>query len=104
MLLKIQLKGSRFVVVGYSRVRGSRDWVVYVPESGADFHYGDRYELRRHLVPSLAAKFNYLVINKAGLTSRGTDKSVFERSFRRDLRVADALKAMKRVIPRNDKI
>jgi len=92
------------MITGSSKAAGSRNWVVYVPESGAEFQDGSRLELEHHLDRELAAKFNYLVINKPGLGPLGADDEVFERSFRRDLRVADALVAMKKVVPRDGKI
>lgn len=104
MLRRISLSQDRFLYAGFSKARGSRNWVVYVPESGAGFQDGSQSELRQHLKPSLAAKFNYLVINKSGLRRSGTDRQVFESSFRRDLRVEDALKAMWEIVPADGKI
>ncbi len=104
MLVKVRLSHSRMLIAGVSRVAGSRDWVVYLPESGSGFLNGTRAELRRHLPARVAARFNYLVINKTGLSAGGVDRPMFERSFRRDLRVRDALAALKKLVPADGNI
>lgn len=104
MLRRLNVSANRKLTVGFSKVKGSPNWVVYLPESGAEFQYGSREEIAHHISPDLAGHFNYLVINKTGLTPKGDSKAAFERSFRRDLRVRDALKAMKAIIPRDGKI
>jgi pimeloyl-ACP methyl ester carboxylesterase len=104
MLAKIPLSQGRHLIAGVSYVPDSRDWIVYLPESGAEFQSGSRAELYRHLPASSASAFNYLAINKTGLSPRGKNRAVFNRSFRRDLRVRDALATLKAVVPTNGKI
>lgn len=96
----ISLSGHRTLIAGYSlATERSREWIVYLPESGASFQTGSRAELKRLLGPKLAAKFNFLAINKPGVGPRGTDKKVFEQSFRRHYRIRDAIATMKAIIP-----
>lgn len=101
----IQLSENRSLIAGYSYVRGrSREWIVYLPESAADFQTGSRAELNRLIGGKIAWRFNFLAINKPGVFPRKTDRDAFEASFRRHYRVQDALETMRTVIPRGDKI
>lgn len=101
----IPLSNGRSLIAGHSRAgRTSRLWAVYLPESGAGFHSGSRKEINQLLGPSLASGFHYLVINKNGVGPRGVDRKAFEPSFRRHLRVQDALATMARLIPAGHKI
>ena len=101
----ISLSQDRSLIAGYSlAAKPSRDWIVFLPESGADFQTGSRSELQKLIGSRLAAQFNFLAINKPGIGPRKTDKQAFERSFRRHYRVRDALDTMKAVIPAGDKI
>lgn len=105
MLRKISLENGRMLVAAYSRGGAHlRDWLVFLPESGAEFHSGSRAELKGLLGRRIASKFNYLVINKPGVGPKGIDAEAFERSFRRRTRIRDYLAAMKVVIPANDRI
>lgn len=101
----IALKNGRSLIAGYTLARPrTTNWVVFLPESAAEFQGGSPQELKWLLGPRLSAQFNLLVINKPGLSPRGVDRSAFERSFRRKLRVDDALTALATVIPKSDKI
>lgn len=105
MLRKIFLENDRSLVAAYSRGRADlRDWLVFLPESGAEFHRGSRAELKGLLGARIASKFNYLVINKPGVGPTGIDPIAFEKSFRRRTRIRDYLTAMKTVIPAHDRI
>lgn len=102
---RLHLSQNRFLYACHTRARSnSRLWLVYLPESGASFHTGSRTELRSLIGREQAERFHYLVINKPGLTPAGKDSEVFERSFRRRLRIEDALYAIEAVIPRGDRI
>lgn len=101
----IALSNGRSLVAGYSAaLKPSMKWIVYIPESGAGFHRGSRNELAAILGPSRAAQYNFLVVNKTGIGPRKTDSELFEKSFRRRLRIQDAITAMKTVIPRRHEI
>jgi pimeloyl-ACP methyl ester carboxylesterase len=101
----IELSENRTLIAGYSWARGrSKDWIVYIPESAADFQTGSREELKRLIGTGLARKFNFLAINKPGVGPQKIDRAAFEASFRRDYRIKDALQAMKTVIPAGDEI
>jgi pimeloyl-ACP methyl ester carboxylesterase len=101
----ISLKHGRHLTAAFSRPRaGLRRWIVFVPESGSDFQRGTRRELSHLIGGRLAGRFNFLAINKPGLHPKGTDTAVFERSFRHDRRVQDALKTMSDVIPADHEI
>ncbi len=105
MRTRIELSNQRFLIAGHSRAgRKARTWLVYLPESNADFHPGSRGELVGLVGRSQAARLNYLVINKPGLSASRKDQDVFERSFRRGLRISDALKTAGQIIPSGDKI
>lgn len=97
--------GKRFVYAGYSFApRKSRDWIVFLPESGSDFRQGDRGELAELVGPRVAKRFNFLVINKSGIGPRKTDKTMYERSFRRHLRISDAISVLQTMIPKSDRV
>lgn len=105
MQTRIELPNGRFLIAAHSKAkRLSQLWAVYLPESDADFHSGSRAELADLIGREKASELNYLVINKAGLMAKGKDADVFERSFRRRLRIQDALKALHEIIPTQDKI
>lgn len=102
---RLQLPLDRFLYACSSRAR--RDlglWLVYLPESGASFHTGSRSELKSLVGGVVAERMNYLVINKPGLQPGRKDADVFERSFRRRLRIEDAVRAVQAVIPKGDSI
>lgn len=103
--LKIALTQKRSTIAAYS-LAGSkvRSWLVYLPESGADFQGASRANLKRILGGSLESQFNYLVVNKPGVLPRGKNPAAFERSFRRKLRIRDALTVMDKVIPESHEI
>ncbi len=105
MRTRVELPSNRFLIAGHTLAgRKSRLWVVYLPESGASFHPGTRGELVALVGRGPAQSLNYLVINKPGLTAAGKNRDVFERSFRRRLRIEDALAAVAAVIPPGDKV
>jgi pimeloyl-ACP methyl ester carboxylesterase len=101
----VHLKQNRTLIAALSKAAGkTRRWLVFLPQSSAEFHHGARSEIKALLGSELAAKFNYLVINKPGLSPRGLDSKAFESSFRRQRRVSDALQTLKAVVPARDKI
>lgn len=105
MRTRIDLPSQRFLIAGHSlAARKSRLWLVYLPESGAGFHPGTRAELAAMVGQQQASKLNYLVINKPGLKTSGRDRDVFERSFRRRLRIEDAILAIERIVPEEDQV
>jgi pimeloyl-ACP methyl ester carboxylesterase len=105
MQKKIPLGQRRFAIASYS-VTNPRTprWLVYVPESAAEFHDGHRREIQSWLGKRLASQFNFLILNKPGIGPKGLDRAAFEQSFRRDKRVQDALTIMDAVIPLTDDI
>lgn len=101
----VNLKQKRTLIATLSKAAAkTRRWLVFLPESGAEFHGGTRRDIIALLGADLAAKFNYLVINKPGLSPQGLDSETFESSFRRQRRIGDALQALKAVVPVRDKI
>jgi pimeloyl-ACP methyl ester carboxylesterase len=101
----VSLKGDRHLLAAWSRApRKTRRWVVFLPESGSEFRQGDRRELAGLIGAGLAKKFHFLVINKPGLGPEGVDKAMFEKSFRRERRIEDALRVLKELIPAGDRI
>lgn len=99
-IFKIRLSRGRSLLAAVSKARKpSQLWIVYLQESGADFQKGSRQELKELAGEAAEANFNYLVINKPGLNSKGLSPLEFEQSFRRKLRIADALLAMRRLLP-----
>jgi pimeloyl-ACP methyl ester carboxylesterase len=105
MQKKIRLSGGRSLIAGLSKgSRLARTWIVFLPESGAEFQDGKRADLNRLLGKKLAAHYNFLIINKNGVTEDGIKSHAFEQSFRRPLRVKDALTTMKQLIPPDHRI
>ncbi len=105
MQQKISLSGRRSLLACFSKAKGAcKNWIVFLPESGAEFQQGRRQDLRELLGARMSANFNYLVINKPGVSASGVHQRSFELSFRRQKRVKDALSAMKAVIPRDHQI
>ncbi|MEQ1878104.1 MAG: hypothetical protein ABL958_15785, partial [Bdellovibrionia bacterium] len=49
--------------------------------------------------PKLKDELNFLSLNKPGLEPKKTNAGLFEKSFRRELRIEDALKTMKAIVP-----
>ncbi len=100
----VTLTENRTLVAGYSYAyRRSKEWIVFLPESGAGFQTGSRAELKMLIGQSMAAKFNFLAVNKPGISPKGKNLHEFEASFRRDYRVSDALQTMKTIIPAGTK-
>lgn len=96
----IQLTGHRTLIASYSLSKSrSREWLVFLPESGSEYRGGDRRELEELVGRRLAKKFNFLVINKPGVLIDFVDREVFEDSFRRPKRIDDALAAISAIIP-----
>lgn len=105
MRRKILLGDRRSLIASFSYAKPSiKSWIVFVPESGSEFKPGRRDDLNWLVGRRLASHFNILCLNKPGQSPRRTDAAVFERSFRRRVRVADALTVMKRVIPADHEI
>jgi hypothetical protein len=105
MQSKILLKKDRFLIASFTMApKISSTWVVFIPESGSDFRFGERAELSALVGAHAAKKFNFLIINKTGLTSESTDKIVYEKSFRRKRRIEDSVVTLKKMIPRGHKI
>jgi hypothetical protein len=103
--LKISLSGNRSLLATYSLAGARvRSWIVYLPESGADFQGSRRSDLNHILGPSLANQFNYLIINKPGIFPQRKNHIVFERSFRRQLRIRDALTTITEIVPQDHEI
>jgi pimeloyl-ACP methyl ester carboxylesterase len=101
----IALKKGRSLIASFSLAQAkSRQWIVFLPESGSDFRDGSRSELKDLVGSRLAQKFNFLVINKPGVTIDKTHKLEFEKSFLREYRVNDAAVTLKKMIPKGDKI
>ena len=104
-LKKIRLSHGRSLWAASSKARQrSAKWIVYLQESGADFQKGSRRELESLVGSEISSSYNYLVINKPGLGPKGISPLEFELSFRRRLRVSDALVVMKRLIPESSEI
>lgn len=97
-------KGRNLIASFSMATKRSRRWLVFLTESASDFREGDRKELESLVGARVARHFNFLVINKPGLSPHSTDRDLFEKSFRRTRRIEDALKAMKAVIPKNHQI
>ncbi len=101
----INLQNNRFLVASLSLTkRKSRRWIVFLTESGSEFRDGDRQELASLVGPYTARKFNFLVINKPGVEPDKVNKVAFERSFRRQRRIDDAISTLKAIVPKGDKI
>lgn len=101
----IRLKGNRSLIASFSLAKKrSRKWIVFLPEAHSEFRDGSRQELASIVGGPMAEKFNFLVVNKPGVEPGGIQRKIFEKSFRREKRIADALTTMKAVIPRHHKI
>lgn len=101
----IFLNGGRYLVACLSPApKTSREWLVYLPESGADFCCATRRELSNLVGSKLAPRFNYLVINKPGVSEAGVDGLEFEESFRRKYRIEDAILTIRQIVPPNHRI
>ncbi len=101
----IALKGRRHLIASFSLApRRSRDWLVFLPESGSDFRHGDRSELEDLVGRRIATRLNFLVINKPGIGPELFDREMFEDSFRRTRRIEDAVVALKKIVPRGARI
>jgi pimeloyl-ACP methyl ester carboxylesterase len=84
--------------------RRSGDWLIFLPESGSEFRYGDRGELEDLVGRRIARSLNFLVINKPGLGPDYFDRDMFEESFRRTRRIEDAVVTLKKLVPKNARI
>lgn len=105
MLRRVSLSGGRSLVAAYSTAgRKSKNWLVYLPESGSVFQRTTRAELSRLLGAKLANHFHFLAINKPGQGPHSTHARQFEQSFRREHRVEDAIKVLKNIIPKEHHI
>ncbi len=105
MQKKIRLSGGRSLIAGFSKAsRRAQKWIVFLPESGAEFQDGKRTDFQRLLGKNLAEQFHYLIINKNGVSEEGVKSHAFEQSFRRPLRIKDALTTMKTLIPEDHEI
>ncbi len=101
----IQLKQGRSLIAAFSFANiKTKHWLVLLPESGSDFRYADRKALESLVGKKVASHFNFLVINKPGLSTKATDRDMYESSFRRLRRIDDALITLKAVVPRNHRI
>lgn len=101
----INLRKGRSLIASFSLAKPkSKHWLVFLTESGADFRLGDQKQIESMVGPEIARHFNFLVINKPGLNPDGTDRDLFEQSFRRSKRIEDALITLKKVIPRSHSI
>ena len=101
----IRLEKGRSLIAAHSlSVIEGAPWLVYLPESGADYYNGSRAELARLIGPALGRQFNYLAINKPGISPRRFDREAFDQSFLRPVRIADALATISHLIPKNAKI
>ncbi len=101
MRKQIALSHNRSLTVCYRKadVR-SKQWVVFLQESGAEFQDSSRSELEFLIGRDLSKAVNFLVVNKPGVTESGVHKEEFESSFRRNRRVKDALTAIQAIIPK----
>jgi pimeloyl-ACP methyl ester carboxylesterase len=105
MRKKISLAGRRSLIASYLLAPNkSRRWVVYLPESNSEFQSAHRLEIRSLLGPRLSKDFNFLVINKPGISAKKTNLLAFEQSFRRKRRVSDYLTTLKEIVPAEDEI
>ncbi len=101
----ISLKNGRSLIAGYSLAKSeSKDWIVFLTESSSDFRRGDRAQLESLVGAKVAKNFNFLVINKPGLSPGKINRELFEMSFRRAKRIDDALATIKAVIPKSHRI
>ena len=83
---------------------GADWWLVFLPGSSAQFWEVDESELKQ-LCGRLPERPNFLLINKPGVSPSGrVNERVFERCFRRELRIRHYLTVLRRRIPRNHRI
>ncbi|MBL7543606.1 MAG: hypothetical protein JNL11_07295 [Bdellovibrionaceae bacterium] len=103
--IEIVLKQNRSLIASFSKAKSrTKRWIVFLTESGSAFRKADRKELESLVGRKVARSFHFLIVNKPGLSPKGTHSSVFEKSFRRRRRIDDALEAMKIIIPKNHEI
>lgn len=101
----VPLKQGRSLMAAYSLAKpGTKKWIVFLTESSSPFREGGRNELEDLVGPRIARHFNFLVVNKPGLSPEGIDRARFEESFRRSRRIADALTTINSLIPQNHDI
>ncbi len=101
----ISLKQGRSLIAAFSLAKvKTKHWLVMIPESATAFRYADRNELVSLVGKKVATHFNFLVINKPGLSPTTTDRDLYERSFRRLKRIDDALITLKAIIPKDHHI
>lgn len=101
----VKLEQARTLIASFSMAKSkTKRWIVFLTESGSEFRRADRKELESLVGHRVARHFNFLIINKPGLNPNDTDHDLFERSFRRTHRIADAVRTMKTIIPRNHEI
>lgn len=101
----VKLKQNRTLLASSSLAKfKSKRWIVFLTESGSEFRGADRKELENLVGPRIARHFNFLVVNKPGLSPNGTNHELFEKSFRRAKRIDDALITMKTIIPKKHEI
>lgn len=104
-LTTIPLSEGRSLIASHSLAKTkSKRWIVFLTESGSDFRSADRKELESLIGPKVARHFNFLIINKPGLSPGKTNRSLFENSFRRTRRIEDALATMKTIVPKDHDI
>lgn len=100
MIQKVALTRNRFLIASIVKSESaSQDWLVFLPQSAAEFNSASRSELKKLLGPDLSRRFNYIVINKAGVTKRDHNAQMFEQSFRREVRIRDILQTLKECVP-----
>jgi pimeloyl-ACP methyl ester carboxylesterase len=99
------LKNDRTLLASFSFAKTkTKRWIVFLTESGSDFRKADRNELKNLVGARVSRHFNFLIINKPGLSPKGTSRKEFEKSFRRLHRIEDSLLTMKTIIPKNHEI
>jgi pimeloyl-ACP methyl ester carboxylesterase len=104
VIQEIRLGGKTTLHTSERPVAHSQWWIVFLPGSGAQFWDLDDRELKA-LTSALPVRTNFLAINKPGVGPHGKINSrLFERCFRRDLRVRHYLSVLRRRIPANGKI
>jgi pimeloyl-ACP methyl ester carboxylesterase len=105
MLKTIPLKHGRSLIAGYSMAaKKTNRWIVFLSEAASDFRHGSKQELETLVGRRIARHFNFLVINKPGLSPFAIDRKAFEESARRSRRIEDALATLKLVVPKGHRI
>lgn len=103
--VKVSLTFGRYLFAGVSKTKKqSKKWVVFVPESDSEFMPAHRRDLEKLVGRRAASSVNFLVINKPGQHIDHVDPKVFERSFRRQRRIDDAVRAIQQVVPEGHSI